>query len=132
MKYDDLLNIPYKPHGRSKKEGFDCYGVAVEMCRRAGTPLKDLYDIATLPTEKVNDYINGGVNVRKIDRPKIGGLAEFTRHGRLHVGYIVERGKVIHATTDKGVRITPIEIMKPIAFYEVINESDTIHDTIKK
>jgi cell wall-associated NlpC family hydrolase len=126
LKYDDLLNIPYKPHGRSKKEGFDCYGLAVEMCRRAGTPLKDLYDIATLPTEKVNDYINGGVNVRKINEPKIGGLVEFTHKGHLHVAYIVERGKVIHATSDKGVKISPIGIMKTIAFYEVTNESDTV------
>ena len=132
MKYDDLLNIPYKPHGRSKEEGFDCYGLAVEMCRRAGTPLRDLYDIDTLPTEFVNDYISGGVNVRKIDRPKIGGIVEFSRHGKLHVGYIVDRGKIIHATTDKGVRITPIEIMKPIAFYEVVNESDTVQGTIKQ
>lgn len=132
MKYDDLLNVPYKPHGRSKEEGFDCYGIAVEMCRRAGTPLRDLYNIAELSTDSVSDYISGGVNIRRTDKPKIGGLAEFSRHGHLHVGYIVERGKVIHATTDKGVRITPIEIMKPIAFYEVINESDTVHDAIKK
>ena len=126
MKYDDLLNIPFKKFGRDKN-GFDCYGVVMECCKRAGTPLRDLYnDIVDLPADKVNDYINGGLNVRQIDEAKIGAIVYSIYHGNTHVGYIVERGKVLHATIDKGVKISPLVAMHPIAFFEVINESNTL------
>ncbi len=126
MKYDDLLNIPFKKFGRDKN-GFDCYGVVMECCKRAGTPLKDLYDdIVDLPVDKVNDYISGGLNVKQIKEAKIGAIVYSMYHGNTHVGYIVERGKVLHATIDKGVKITPLIAMHPIAFFEVINESNTL------
>ena len=126
MKYDDLLNIPFKKFGRDKN-GFDCYGVVMECCKRAGTPLKDLYgDIVDLPADKVNDYISGGLNVKQIKEAKIGAIVYSIYHGNTHVGYIVERGKVLHATIDKGVKITPLIAMHPIAFFEVTNESNTL------
>ena len=127
MRYDDLLNVPYKAHGRGDG-GYDCYGLVVEMCRRAGTPLRDPYKVADLPSERVNDYI-GGVNVRRTDAPRKGALAECSCHGSLHVGYVVERGMMIHATTDRGVRVTPLAAMRPTAYYEVVNESDAVQDT---
>ena len=45
--------------------------------------------------------------------------------GNAHVGYIVERGKVLHATIDKGVKISPLAIFLNPIYYEVtdINES---------
>ena len=99
----------------------------MECCKRAGTPLKDLYgDIVDLPADKVNDYISGGLNVRQISEPKKGALVYSIYHGNTHVGYIVERGKVLHATIDKGVKISPLIAMRPIAFFEVINESNTL------
>ena len=126
MKYDDLLNVPFKKFGRDKN-GFDCYGVVIECCKRAGTPLKDLYgDIVDLPADKVNDYISGGLNVKEIPAPKVGGLVYSIYKNNAHVGYIVERDKVLHATIDKGVKISPLAALKPIAYYEVINESNTI------
>ena len=126
MKYDDLLNIPFKKAGRDKS-GFDCYGVVMECCKRAGTPLKDLYsDIVDLPKDKVDAYIAGGLNVRQIDKAKVGALVYSIYRGNAHVGYIVERGKVLHATINKGVKISPLEAMHPIAFFEVVNESDTV------
>jgi len=126
LKYDDLLNIPFKKFGRDKS-GFDCYGVVMECCKRAGTPLKDLYgDIVDLPADKVNDYIDGGLNVRKISEAKKGSLVYSIYHGNTHVGYLVERDKVLHATIDKGVKISPLIAMHPIAFFEVVNESDTV------
>lgn len=132
MKYDDLLNIPFKKFGRDKS-GFDCYGVVMECCKRAGTPLRDLYgDIVDLPADGVNDYISGGLNVREIPAPKVGAIVYSIYHGNVHVGYIVDRGIVLHATIDKGVKISPLAALRPIAYYEVINESDSIQDTIKQ
>lgn len=132
MKYDDLLNIPFKKFGRDKS-GFDCYGVVMECCKRAGTPLKDLYgEIVDLPADGVNDYIRGGLNLRQIDTPKTGALVYSIYKGNVHVGYIVSRGLVLHATIDKGVKLSPLAALHPIAYYEVVNESDTVQGTIKQ
>ena len=79
-----------------------------------------------MPADKVNNYINGGLNVRKISKARKGALVYSIYHGNAHVGYLVERDKVLHATIDKGVKISPLVAMHPIAFFEVINESDTI------
>lgn len=132
MKYDDLLNIPFKKFGRDKS-GYDCYGVVMECCKRAGTPLKDLYGgIVDLPADRVNDYVSGGLNVREIDAPKKGALAYSIYKGNVHIGYIVERGLVLHATIDKGVKISPLAALRPIAYYEVTNESDAIQEPFQQ
>lgn len=132
MKYDDLLNIPFKKLGRDKS-GYDCYGVVMECCKRAGTPLKDLYGgIVDLPADRVNDYVSGGLNVREIDAPKKGALVYSIYKGNVHIGYIVERGLVLHATIDKGVKISPLAALRPIAYYEVTNESDAIQEPFQQ
>ncbi len=132
MKYDDLLNIPFKKFGRDKN-GYDCYGVVMECCKRAGTPLRDLYgDIVDLPADSVNDHIIGGLNVREISAPKVGGLVYSIYKGNVHVGYIVSRGCVLHATIDKGVKISPLAALRPIAYYEVVNESDAVQGTVEQ
>lgn len=132
MKYDDLLNVPFRKFGRDKN-GYDCYGVVMECCKRAGTPLRDLYGgIVDLPADGVNDYISGGLNIREIPAPKVGALAYSIYKGNVHVAYIVERNLVIHAIIDKGVRISPLAAIKPIAYYEVTDESDTVQDTLKR
>ena len=41
--YEDLLGVRFKVHGRNKKEGFDCYGLAIEVLRRNGIILKDVF-----------------------------------------------------------------------------------------
>lgn len=132
MKYDDLLNIPFKKFGRDKS-GYDCYGVVMECCKRAGTPLKDLYGgIVDLPADRVNDYVSGGLNVREIGAPKKGALVYSIYKGNVHIGYIVERGLVLHATIDKGVKISPLAALRPIAYYEVTNESDAIQEPFQQ
>lgn len=132
MKYDDLLNVPFRKFGRDKS-GFDCYGLVMECCKRAGTPLKDLYGgIVDLPAGEVESYVKGGLNVRKIPKPKVGALAYCMYKGNTHVGYIVERGKILHATIEKGVRVAPLEILHPIAFFEVIDESKPVQGTVEQ
>src|SRR5574344_1811059 len=104
MKYDDLLNIPFKKFGRDKS-GYDCYGVVMECCQRAGTPLNDLYGgIVDLPADMVNGNISGGLNVKEIPAPKVAGRVYAIYKGNVHVGYIVSHGLVLHATIDKGVK----------------------------
>ncbi|WP_147613005.1 NlpC/P60 family protein [Treponema pectinovorum] len=127
MKYDDLLNVPYKEQGRTKEEGFDCFGVCVEMCRRDGKILKDPFkDIKNISNEEANDYINEALNIKEIPKAEPGAIVEFFLSGNLHAGYVVKGDLMIHATKDKGVRISPIKALNPVAFYEVINESDNL------
>ncbi|MGP1459140.1 MAG: NlpC/P60 family protein [Treponema sp.] len=124
MKYDDLLNAPFKHRGRDKN-GFDCYGAVLECCRRAGTPLIDVFsDIKSLPAERVNDYIKNGLNVRRIDAPRVGAIVQSTYKGNAHVGYIVARAQVLHATFDNGVKIAPLAAFMNPTFYEVIDDTN--------
>lgn len=97
------------------------------MCRRAGTPLKDLYsEIVDLPAEKINDYIKGGINVRRITGPRIGALAYSIYKRNVHVAYIVGKNLALHATIDMGVKLSPLSALRPIAYYEVVNESNNL------
>ncbi|MCM1218951.1 MAG: C40 family peptidase [Lachnospiraceae bacterium] len=119
MRYDDLLNVPYK-HGGRDKDGFDCYGLVMECCRRNRTPLRDFFkDIEELDASEVNDYIDKGLNVREIDAPKVGCIVEMNYHGRAHVGFLVARNIVLHATTNHGAKTTPLGAVRTTGFYEV-------------
>lgn len=119
MRYDDLLNVPYR-HGGRDKDGFDCYGLVMECCRRNGTPLRDFFKgLDELDAGEVSDYIDKGLNVREIDAPKVGCIVEMNYRGRAHVGFLAEHNLIVHATFDKGVRTTAAAFVKPTAFYEV-------------
>ncbi len=130
MRYEDLLNIPFKKFGRDRS-GYDCYGLVMECCRRAGTPLRDLYGgIKDLPADRVNDYISGGLNVRQIETPRPGCLVYSIYRGNVHVGFMVSGSLVIHAT-EKGVRVSPVAALRPIAFYEVTDENQLFQGTFQ-
>ena len=124
MKYDDLLNIPYKVHGRDRS-GYDCYGLVMECCRRCGTPIADpVKDLEKLDANLVNDYINKGINIRRINSPEVGCIVEMSYGGNCHVGFLVARNLVIHCTTNHGVKTTPLGAVKVIDYFEVIDESN--------
>ena len=125
MKYDDLLNIPYKPHGRDRN-GYDCYGVVIECCRRAGTPLHDpYYESDTVPIGETERYISQGLNVREIPSARTGAIALMEYGSNLHVGYIVDRGLILHETRH-GSKVSPLAAVNVKKYYEVVNESELI------
>ena len=116
--FDDLLNKPYIPHGRGP-DAYDCYGLVLECCRRAGTPLRDIwYEKDVVPADKANDYISAGLNVRRVDKPHAGCIVEMDYNGQLHSGYMLDRQTVMH-TTSRGVHTTVLQAVKVHAFYEV-------------
>ncbi len=41
IEYEDLLGVPFVYGGRSKKEGFDCYGLVMEIYQRNGIVLPE-------------------------------------------------------------------------------------------
>lgn len=44
MKWDDLVGIAWKEGGRTRSEGFDCYGVVLAGLERLGIPMLDVWE----------------------------------------------------------------------------------------
>lgn len=95
----DLIGCRYKDHGRTKEEGFDCYGLVIEVLKRNGIFLPDyLYDKVDSETEKrVMNLALNGIPAEKVDRPKpldvvILQLLNDPCHVAVYLGY----GKIIH------------------------------------
>lgn len=119
IKYDDLLGAPYKPHGRGDG-GYDCYGLVMECCKRAGTPIQDPFiKYVHLPAGEELHYINDYNNIKEIDAPKAGAVAECKTGANLHVAYMVTSTLALHIT-QRGARVTHIRALNPIRFYEVM------------
>ena len=122
--YNDLLGAKYKPHGRGDG-GFDCSGLVLECSKRAGTPIKDPFQkYEHLPVGAELLYINDYNNIKEINAPKTGAIAECKTGENLHVAYMVTPQLALHIT-QKGCRVTHIRALNPIRYYEVIkNESE--------
>lgn len=116
MKYDDLLNVPYKRLGRDLS-GLDCYGLAIECTRRTGKELKDFANISKLQESELNDYICK-VNVKEVDSPKFGDLVQCVYDNEIHVGFLLDKITCIHMT-NKGAKVTPIIFLKDKKYFEV-------------
>ena len=122
--YNDLLSAKYKQHGRGDG-GYDCYGLVLECCKRAGTPIKDPFQkYEHMPVGAEMLYINDYNNIKEINAPKTGAIAECKTGENLHVAYMVTPQLALHIT-QKGCRVTHIRALNPIRYYEVIkNESE--------
>lgn len=110
----DLIGVPFVEFGRDAKTGLDCYGLAIEVCKRYGKKLNDVvlekFDhnrvIKILPT----------LNLKKIDYIEECSILEFygINDNRLHVGIAIDKNRFIHATENQGVRISTIQSVKTI------------------
>ena len=101
---NDLIGVPYKDHGRSK-DGMDCYGLAIEVLRRYGYKLDDVYyenhDL-TLCEENLPT-----LNVSPIDQVREGAILEMQYEDYIHIGVCISRKEFIHMTRT-GCRINHI------------------------
>lgn len=120
MKYDDLLTVPFRWGGRDKS-GMDCFGIVVECCRRAGTPIKDPFREldASVSYEEAERVRREAINMEETDGPAVGRIIYAEMGGKSHVGYIVERGKVLHAIEDGLPRVTPLRAFRNPIYFEV-------------
>lgn len=114
----DLIGVPYKENGRSKEEGFDCYGLAIEVERRLGKKLNDVvynnHDI-----ELSNKYAPT-LNVKLTNSIEEGNLIEMHLKNTLHIGVILNDREFIHATEKYGVKISSIKAFPISNIYKVI------------
>lgn len=120
IQYDDLLQIPYKRHGRDKK-GMDCYGLVIECTKRQGNPLRDIiYDRVDVPENEKYKYLLD-LNVREIPSQKIGCIVQYQYKGNLHIGFIVSKNRLLHMSFS-GCYVQPLFEIGKCKFYEVIND----------
>ena len=119
----DLVGVPYKDHGRGMG-GMDCYGLAIEVLRRAGIILPDvIYPDTEIETNKiVMQTLENGIPNTKLDRPEEGAIVEILVMGQpSHVGVCLGNGLFIHALKKIGVVIEPLDRYrhKTKGFYRV-------------
>ncbi len=119
MKYDDLLNVPYKAGGRNKSDGLDCYGLCIEMCRRNGKKLKDLRFCPQNEDMLAEDAAKLNVVQIQEEDAEAGDILQSVWNGELHIAYMLDKIKVIHATTS-GVRVTPVIAFRERKFFRVV------------
>ena len=111
MTYTDLLGIKYKPHGRNKKEGFDCYGLAIEVLRRNGIVLPDLYYESIKNTEAVERGLKDVCT--ELKEPVENCLVEITNCGEpTHMAVYIGNGYIIHT----GIKVK--SVIEPLKHYE--------------
>ena len=67
--YSDLLGCEFKYGGRSKDEGFDCYGLAIEIYKRLGITLPD-FGTAFQAHEQDKLVICGQKSFVKLEKPE--------------------------------------------------------------
>jgi predicted phage tail protein len=102
--YSDLIGIPWKKGGRDKT-GFDCYGLAMEMFRRAGKDLPE-YAYDEIDPERIDaDFRAHGF--ARLSRPEPFCLVSFTSVPPFasHMGVVLEdRKRFIHVRRDSHGR----------------------------
>jgi len=106
----DLIGIPYKPHGRDNT-GMDCYGIVIEVLRRKGIIVPDVFyqDTIIETNKKVLKVLENIIPNTKLDKPEEGAIVEFLIMGHpSHVGVCLGDGTFIHALIKIGVVIEPL------------------------
>lgn len=109
---NDLIGVKFTSHGRSKEEGFDCYGLAIEVSKRLGHELKDIWYEKACPETFIKN-VNNGIsinNVKETNELKLGNLIIFadSKGNMVHIGVMLDDEYFIHADMG-GVKVIHLE-----------------------
>lgn len=116
----DLIGIPYVKNGRGLSDGgYDCYGLAIEVEKRIGNHLVDIF-YSDERNEKLVEEAASTINVEKTDTIIIGTLLEIWLKGELHIGVAISEELFIHCTYNQGVRVSRISSYPIANKYKVI------------
>jgi probable lipoprotein NlpC len=121
----DLIGIPYKDHGRDIS-GMDCYGVVIEVLRRKGISVPDVFypDTKNETNKKILEVLEKGIPNTELHKPEEGAVVEILVMGQpSHVGVCLGDGTFIHSLKKIGVVIEPLYRYrhKIKGFYRVSN-----------
>ena len=105
--FDDLLGRPFE-YGGNGDNGFDCYTLSREVCRRAGIELPDKVSIENL--EKRSEAINAGKEEEyiRLEKPEPYCIVTFSLRPPFvnHMGVVLEdRKRFIHIMRKRSVTI---------------------------
>lgn len=110
--FQDLIGVPYKSHGRSKNDGFDCYGLVIECAKRAGKHLNDAFD----------DKSAERLNVERIESPELYCIVSAWTLGRVnHIGMYIGHQQVIHCSVS-GVCVQKLGDFNVEGFYRITED----------
>lgn len=111
----DLVGLPYRDGGRGP-DAYDCYGLVIEIFRRAGKSMPDLRYADHDPG--IAGAVIDGLPLRETGRPpREMDVIEMVHRGELHVGVAINGREFIHATR-LGVRVSPIGLYPVRRMYE--------------
>lgn len=125
MEFRDLIGVRFKIHGRGREEGFDCYGLAVEVLRREGTELPDVLYDSLYDSSATGNRIKASDRFVRIERPERNCLVEISCNGEAgHVAVFIGGGRIIHALKKAGVVVEPLArySRRICGFYRVRNK----------
>jgi cell wall-associated NlpC family hydrolase len=114
MKYDDLIGIPFVDGGRDKN-GYDCFGLVLELLERQGYDIQD-YDISAFDLISINGELTKQQEKwTKLDNPITGCvilLANGCTADANHIGIVIDDYNFIHSYAYSGVCISKIKRWK--------------------
>ena len=111
--YSDLIGIPFKSGGRSKAEGYDCYGLVCEIYKRAGITLPPYYADA-FDSAAVNKQIEEAKTHsywQQIPSPRDLCILAIRFNSPVvnHTGVYIGNGQFLHTRERIGVSVTRID-----------------------
>lgn len=117
VRFDDLIGVPYKLHGRTKA-GFDCYGLVIEVCKRLGHKLSDRDVVQegfneTTWSMDIFDKYKGRIAIHDgLEKTNIAEYGDilvfFDKQGRtVHIGVKLNKDDFIHCDCN-GVHISKL------------------------
>lgn len=121
----DLIGVNYKVHGRNKIEGFDCYGLVIEIMKRLGIDFPDVFysDTQTVTNEETaKEIFSKGLPLELIEKPRENDIIFLSVHGiPSHCGVYLGNDRFIHASYECGVCIDTLSRWRKrvVGFYRV-------------
>lgn len=110
--YRHLLGVKYTSNGRSIEEGFDCYGLAIEVLRENNIDLVDVFNPKVSTSDNMM-YAVKSIPHKTLSKPEENAIIELSVFGEpIHIAIYIGEGYIIHATTTKGVVIEPLHRFK--------------------
>jgi cell wall-associated NlpC family hydrolase len=98
---NDLLGKPYKEGARGP-DFFDCYGLAIEVAKRMGHKVPDLFELASEDPHNL-EFATKSEGLVKTETPAFGDVVLFfDSKGRIyHCGIVLKNGEMIHCTKER-------------------------------
>ncbi len=129
---EKYLGVSFKFGGVSIEDGFDCWGLIVNIYVDLG--FGELYGTKLHSSYKTNWYLNGQNyfienyhhQFIEVKQPRLFDIVLFNLHGVVgdHVGVILSNNKFIQCTKPSGVNISKLKLWKPkiVGFYRFKND----------